>query len=123
MILQTGTIIPWLGNAVFGYRPIIIGFLHLVFLGLVTFYILSYFLKDGSLSLQLRLSKIAVAWFTGAVLFNEGILLIDGVGRLFEITYPIYDRLLWIASIGLFTGAILLVIARMKSRVAIKNTL
>ena len=123
MILQTGTIIPWLGNAVFGYRPIIIGFLHLVFLGFVTFYILSYFLKDGSLSLQLRLSKVAVAWFTGAVLFNEGILLIDGVGRLFEITYPIYDRLLWIASIGLFTGAILLVIARMKSRVAIKNTL
>src|SRR5690606_9804533 len=35
MLLQTGTIFPDLGNAVFGYRPIIIGFLHLVFLGLV----------------------------------------------------------------------------------------
>src|SRR5689334_3082036 len=39
MLLQMGTIIPALGNAVFGYRPIIIGFLHLVFLGFVSFYI------------------------------------------------------------------------------------
>lgn len=116
MILQTGTIIPWLGNAVFGYRPIIIGFLHLVFLGLVTFYILSYFLEKGILSLQLAVSKFAVVYFTAAVIFNETILLTDGVGRLFKITNPIYDRLLWIASIGLFTGALLLIIARIKSR-------
>jgi hypothetical protein len=116
MILQTGTIVPWLGNAVFGYRPIIIGFLHLVFLGLVTFYILSYFLEKNILSLQLGISKFAVVYFTVAVIFNETILLIDGVGRLFKTTNPIYDRLLWIASIGLFSGAIFLIIARIKSK-------
>lgn len=115
MILQTGTIIPSLGNAVFGYRPIIIGFLHLIFLGLVTFYILSHFLEKGILSLQLSISKFAVMFFTTAVIFNETILLLDGAGRLFKTTNPIYDRLLWVASIGLFSGAILLIIARIKS--------
>ncbi|HET6765954.1 MAG TPA: hypothetical protein VFH08_01100, partial [Chitinophagaceae bacterium] len=116
MILQTGTIIPWLGNAVFGYRPIIIGFLHLVFLGLVTFYILSYFLDKGILSLQLAITKFAVLFFITAIIFNEAILLTDGVGRLFKISNPVYDRLLWAASIGLFTGALLLITARIKSR-------
>jgi hypothetical protein len=57
-----------------------------------------------------------VVYFTAAVILNETILLIDGVGRLFKTTNPIYDRLLWIVSIGLFTGAILLVIARMKTK-------
>jgi hypothetical protein len=116
MFLQTGTIIPWLGHEVFGYRPIIIGFLHLVFLAFVTFYILSYFLDKGILSLRSGFSKFAVVYFTAAVILNETILLIDGVGRLFKTTNPIYDRLLWIVSIGLFTGAILLVIARMKTK-------
>lgn len=115
MILQTGTVVPWLGHAVFGYRPIIIGFLHLVFLGLVTFYVLSYFLEKGILSLRSGFTRFAVVYFTAAVIFNETILLVDGVGRLFKTTNPIYDRLLWIASIGLFSGAILLNIARIRS--------
>jgi hypothetical protein len=116
MILQTGTVIPWLGNAVFGYRPIIIGFLHLVFLGLVTFYVLSHFLEKGMLALELRITRLAVIYFAAAVIFNEAILLIDGAGRLFKITNPIYDKLVWIASIGLFSGAILLLVARIKSK-------
>jgi hypothetical protein len=33
MTLNVGTIFPQLGNAVYGFMPIIIGFLHLVFLG------------------------------------------------------------------------------------------
>lgn len=116
MFLQTGTMIPWLAHEVFAFRPIIIGFLHLVFLGFVTFYVLSYFLDKGLLSLRSGFSRFAVVYFTAAVILNETILLIDGVGRLFKTTNPIYDRLLWIASIGLFTGGILLIIARMKSK-------
>ena len=43
MMLQAGTIIPQLAKIVFGDRPAIIGFLHLVFLGFVTFFILSFY--------------------------------------------------------------------------------
>jgi hypothetical protein len=115
MALQTGTIIPGLGNAVFGYRPIIIGFLHLVFLGFVTFYVLSVFIDDGLLNRRAALSRFAVLYFSIAVIFNELVLLVDGVGRLLKTTNPIYDRLLWMISIGLFTGAIFLLAARIRS--------
>jgi hypothetical protein len=111
--LQMGTIVPSLGNAVFGYRPIIIGFLHLVFLGLVTFYIFSNLLSAGVFSIEKRISKTAIIFFATAIIFNEAILLVDGMGRMFYTTNPIYPWLLWIASILLFTGAILVLVARL----------
>jgi hypothetical protein len=113
MVLQMGTIIPSLGNAVFGFRPIIIGFLHLVFLGLVSFYILSNFLNNKILSPENNIAKIAVSFFSVAVIINEGILLIDGLGRLFYFTHPVYFWLLWIAAILLFSGALLILTARL----------
>ena len=77
-----GTIIPALGNAVFGYRPIIIGFLHLVFLGFVSFYIFFNFLEAGVFA-KTRISTAAIWSFIAAVTLNETILLIEGVGLMF----------------------------------------
>lgn len=110
-ILQTGTIIPDLGNAVFGFRPIIIGFLHLVFLGVVTLYIFSHIVGSGSFSTG-KLGRTSIVFFTLAVIFNEGILLVNGIGLLFNTTNPIYGWLLWVASILLFAGALLIVATR-----------
>jgi hypothetical protein len=112
MLLQVGTIIPALGNAVFGYRPIIIGFLHLVFLGFVTFYILSSFINDKFLGLERTISTTAIVFFSFAIIINETILLVDGIGLMFYTTHPIYPWLLWIASILLFAGACLILAAR-----------
>ena len=53
MFLNVGTIIPALGHAVYGDRPVIIGFLHLVFLAFVSFFLhgilieLGYFRRNG----------------------------------------------------------------------------
>lgn len=113
MLLQVGMIIPSLANAVFGYRPIIIGFLHLVFLGLVSFYILSNFINDGVFALERNISKKAIAFFTLAIIINETILLIDGIGLMFYTTSPIYAWLLWFASILLFFGAAFILTARL----------
>ncbi len=116
MVMQTGTIFPALGNAVFGFRPIIIGFLHLVFLGLITFYILSRYIDDGFLSMGNRYTKFAVIYFSTAIIVHEVILLVNGVGLLMKKTDPIYGWLMWIAALTLFTSAILMVIGRYKQR-------
>jgi len=115
MLLQMGTIIPTLGNAVFGYRPIIIGFLHLVFLGFVSFYIFFNLLDAGVFEKAKKFSITAIVWFSAAVVLNETILLIEGVGLMFSITNPLYPLLLWVAGIFLFTGAVLILLARLKS--------
>jgi hypothetical protein len=116
MVLQTGTIIPSLGHAVFGFRPIIIGFLHLVFLGFITLFILSYLIENRLHSIHTKFARNAVIYFTGAIILNETILAVDGIGLLFYTTYKIYGWLLWVASIMLFTGALSIVISRLAGR-------
>ena len=102
MLLQTGTVIPSLSNAVFGYRPIIIGFLHLVFLGMVSFYILAEYIEVGMIDVKKRLAKIGLVGFATAIILNETILMIQGIGLMFQSTSSIYSWLLWIISIFLF---------------------
>ena len=50
IFLQSFTIFPVIGDAIFGNRPIIMGFLHLVFLGFVTLFILAFFIKKDLLN-------------------------------------------------------------------------
>ena len=115
MFLQMGTIIPALGNAVFGYRPIIIGFLHLVFLGFVSFYIFFNFLEAGVFARTKNLNCRHLRAFTAAVTLNETILSIEGVGLMFYSTNRLYPWLLWIASIFLEATALWILVARLKN--------
>jgi hypothetical protein len=115
MILQAGTIIPQLAKIVFGDRPAIIGFLHLVFLGFVTFFILSIYCSIKAFDAKNYFTKFALIFFSCAILLNEATLLFQGVGILFETTSHIYPWLLWIAAICLFTGAVLMATARLKT--------
>jgi hypothetical protein len=113
MILQVCTIIPSLGIMVFGFRPIIIGFLHLVFLGMVSFFVLALLMQEAYLGTHNRFMQFAILFFAVAVLVNKAILLVDGIGLLFYTTHPVYPWLLWIASILLLTGALLMFMARL----------
>ncbi len=115
MLLQMGTIIPSLGNAVFGYRPIIIGFLHMVFLGFVSFYIFFNFLEEGVFVKTKRVSNTAIGCFAAAVILNETVLLIEGVGLMFYSTSGLYPWLLWMASIFLFTSAFWILAGRLRN--------
>lgn len=106
-----GTIVPDLGNAVFGFRPIIIGFLHLIFLGFASFYILSAYMEMGVLSTRNAFTRIAIGGFIIAVIAQEMILMIQGVGLLMGNTSPVYNWLLWGISIMLAISAILISMA------------
>ena len=110
-----GTVIPALGNAVFGYRPIIIGFLHLVFLGFASFYIFSNLLEAGVFANAKKASTAGIIFFTMSVILNETILLIQGVGLMFSSTNSLYPWLLWVASIFLVVAALWILFARMKT--------
>lgn len=112
MLLQVGTIFPSLGNAVYGDRPVIIGFLHLVFLGFVTFFILSTLISSGYFTRNRKLVKYPFFVFVSGVIANEILLMIQGLGILFKTNSHIYQWLLWCTSILLFLGAILIAASR-----------
>ena len=103
-----------MGNAVYGNRPVIIGFLHLVFLGFVTFYILSNLIEHDLFSRNGKVIVYPFYIFSFAIIFNETILMLRGLGILFKNNSSIYNWFLWIAAIMLLLGATLVMSARFK---------
>jgi hypothetical protein len=122
MILTIGTIHPSLGNAVYGARPVIIGFLHLVFLAFVSFYILSNSIQDGFFTRRRKVIVYPFSIFGLGVLANEIFLMAQGLGVLFRTYNPVYNWLLWISAIMLFVGSICLAIAFYQSLNGHKKT-
>jgi len=112
-LLQVGTIFPDLGNAVYGDRPVIIGFLHLVFLGFITFYILSSLIESEFFTRKARVISVPLIVFAAGIIANELLLMLQGLGILFKTNNEIYKWLLWAASILLFTGAFMIAVSRL----------
>ncbi|MBS1586768.1 MAG: hypothetical protein JSS82_14625 [Bacteroidetes bacterium] len=112
LLLQSGTIIPSLGNAVFGNRPVIIGFLHLVFLGFVSLFALAYLLQNGLLQND-KITRIALAIFAAGVIGNELVLMTQGLGGMFMQSSAIFPWLLWIIAVSLFVSTFLLASAQL----------
>jgi hypothetical protein len=115
MVLTVGTIYPPLGHAVYGARPVIIGFLHLVFLAFVSFYILSNLIKDGYYIGYKKTISYPFYVFGLGVAVNEVFLMLQGVEILFGSYTPYYNWVLWGAAILLFVGAISLAAAYYKA--------
>lgn len=114
MFFQMGTIIPGLDTAVYANRPLIIGFLHMVFLGLVTFYVLYHFMQNNLLNMKSLFTNISLVVFGIGIVANVSILMFQGLGILLQTTSTIFPILLWLAAIILLIGASMLVIAAFK---------
>lgn len=112
MALHMGTIFPSLGNAVYGDRPVIIGFLHLVFLAFVTFYMLSNLIESDYFTRHQRVIRAPFLVFAAGVIVNETFLMLQGLSVLLETNSDSFKWLLWGASILLFLGALLVALAR-----------
>ena len=120
MFLQCLTIFPAVGNAVFGDRPVIIGFLHLVFLGFVSPFILAYYAQKDELNIRISLTKYALVIFMLGIVFNEITLMLQGFGAMFLKSSYLLPWLLWAISILLVVGAILIFIARLRSKISLE---
>lgn len=115
-LLQSGTLFPVIGNAVFGDRPVIIGFLHLVFLGFVTLFLFTWFAKNNYLDAHSAFTRFALAFFAAAIILNEAVLMTQGLGAMFIKSSYLFPWLLWFASIALFAAALLLAAARVQTK-------
>ncbi len=116
IFLQSFTLFPVVGNAVFGDRPVIIGFLHLVFLGFVTLFLFTWFANAGYLNVGSGFTKFALGTFTVVVFLNEAVLMTQGLGAMFIKSSYIFTWLLWALSILLFISALLIGVARIKTK-------
>lgn len=110
-VLQIGIFFPLTGNAVFVNRPLIIGYLHLVMLGFVTLYLLAHMVQTKFISLERRPLKYGIIIFSCAVVFNEIVLMTQGLSVMLLFSSILFPWLLLIAAIGLFTGALVIMVS------------
>ncbi|MEO6732684.1 MAG: hypothetical protein ABIN01_15795 [Ferruginibacter sp.] len=114
LVLQSGSVHPALSQLSYGFRPIIIGYLHLVLLAVTSIFIIGYIVSFQLISVTPKF-KTGVFIFVAGIIINELLLMIQGVAALSYNGIPYMNFMLLIAAVILFTGIIVMFIS-IKSR-------
>jgi hypothetical protein len=107
ILLQLGSTIPSLSTLAFGFRPIVIGYLHLILLGVISLFLLGFMMAEKNITLSKKCFS-AVKIFTTGVIINELFLMIQGIAAMTYTPVPFINELLLVAAAIIFTGIILL---------------
>ena len=97
IILQTASAFPAVTDLVTQYKNLLLAYLHLIFIGLVTLFLLAYFIENQWLKIETQLSKRGLTTLVVSFLSSELLLTIQ----------PTNYTLLFIASAGMAVGFIL----------------
>lgn len=101
--LQLGSTIPSLSNMAFGFRPIVIGYLHLILLGFISLFIIGYMMLEKNIRLNPAAAR-AIKVFVAGVIINEFFLMVQGIAAMTFTALPYINELLLGAALLLFTG-------------------
>lgn len=113
--LQAVSVVPSLSQLVFGFRPIVIAYLHLVLLGVYSLFLLG-FLFEQKVIKPSKTAKLMAFVFMFGVLLNELFLGIQGVASFAYIAIPLINELLFGAAVVLLLGAAGMFVAKVTQR-------
>lgn len=99
-LLQLGLSFPNISQLVFGSRPIVIAYLHLVFLACMSLFLLACFYRAN----QKAISKIGVFVFVIGLVFNEIVLAFQGLSGIFYWYFSLANPLLVLCSFLMALG-------------------
>ena len=106
LLLQFGSTFHLLSNLAFGFRPIVIGYLHLVLLGIITLFIIAY-IRSQELAPENKKIRHGLIVFISGIIFNEILLMIQGTTAMAYVPVPYINELLLFAALILFVGVLL----------------
>jgi len=104
LILQTGSVHPALSQLSYGFRPIIIGYLHLVLLAVTSVFMLGY-IVSFKLIVPNKTFRSGTFIFVVGIMVNEVLLMIQGVAAFSYLPIPYINIYLLVAAIILLSGA------------------
>ena len=104
--LQLGSAIPTLSSIAFGFRPIVVAYLHLVFLGVVSLFILGYVF--GWIFIRInKLTKAGIVIFIVGVVLMEVALMVQGVFAINYYIVPYINEIIFGMTAVLFIGLVI----------------
>lgn len=107
IVLQLFSNIPSLSNVAFGFRPIVIGYLHLMLLGVITLGIIGYIINAELIKMRKIATKGLILFVVG-IFINQLLLMLQGLYAIEYTGMPHISELLLFAAITMFTGLLLL---------------
>lgn len=107
LLLQLASTVPEISQYVFGFRPIVIAYLHLVLLAIISLFLLNFIYTTSLLTLS-KNSTIALCIFILGIIANEIILAIQGIASFSYTLIPYLNEMLLGAAIVLFSGMFIL---------------
>lgn len=107
LLLQSGSIHPDLSQLSYGFRPIIIGYLHLVLLGVTSIFIIGYIISFKLIKIN-KLLIVGTVIFVSGIIINELFLMIQGVAALNYTAIPYINEMLLGAATILLSGTIVM---------------
>lgn len=121
VLLQLFSVIPFLSKFAFGYRSIVIGYLHLSFLGVSTLFLLGYLLQDKLLQLR-KTASTGVIIFTAGVIANQLLLMLQGSAAILFISLGWSNLALFIAAIVMNSGLLIFLLTQFTTKpIVIQN--
>lgn len=110
-ILQGLSVIPSLSQLSYSFRPIVIGYLHLVLLAVISLFIIGYSYIAGFLQAN-RLAITSTTIFVAGVILNELLLMAQGVSGLARTPIHHVPLLLAVTAGALFIGIVGLLLSQ-----------
>ncbi|TKK68051.1 hypothetical protein FC093_12620 [Ilyomonas limi] len=107
---------PHVGQLALGLRPIIIGYLHLVFLSFVSMYLLGILADKNIVPHDNRISLTGLVTFAVGITINEILLAAQGLAAMYVLYLPAVSKLLFYNTLILVMGAIVLFAAACKKQ-------
>ncbi|MEI8280197.1 MAG: hypothetical protein WCG87_10565 [Bacteroidota bacterium] len=114
LLLQLASTIPSLSTLTFGFRPIVVGYLHLVLLGFTSLFILGYTIHTGSIENNRR-HRVGISIFISGIILNEIALMIQGITAMKYVVVPYINEILLLIAIIMFSGLLLINIPNSKN--------
>lgn len=114
LCLQLGSTIPIISKLAFGFRPIVIAYLHLVLLAIVSLFLISYLFSFNMIKNN-KITSRSIMIFVAGIFFNELILGLQGIASFKYISIPYINEMLFVASLILLSGALLLFYSQKRS--------
>jgi hypothetical protein len=108
ILLQTLSTIPALSKFAFAYRPVVIGYLHLILLGCISIFLLAFLYGKELWQTHKKLAGTGLLLFILGFLGTEGTLMLQGLGYIGWISIPYTNEVLFGSAILLFSGILVL---------------
>ena len=106
LLLQLGSTIPYVSQLAFGFRPIVVAYLHLVLLAIISLYLIFY-TKANHLFFSTKKLKFGIFIILIGVILNETILAIQGIASFSYTAIPYVNSILFSIAIILFVGILI----------------